>query len=431
MTYLERAQWLTDKFIMTMLWAFPLYTGFRGYEAITAAKEGFFTLATGLWLAGVLLTLLMAALRREPLGLVLRPAHFAVTAFMLWAAISALYSPWWETALLGTRFDGLVTQVMYGMIFLGVSLLGKPRRKYVWVMAVAVSVSNIIALLQLMGLDPLWFYPEGTNYYDKFGAYNSAFLGTVGNVGLLGQYLCLVTPVLTVFGLRSEKRKEKALLLAAALLCLIVLAFSQAEAAYVGAMGCVLIAGPLMLPKVPMRKKAALAAGGLVLLGLIAAFFWPGDSGTMWELSRVLHGDIRDEFGSRRVQIWRAALDLVKERPLLGGGPGTFGERVDIVWERYVEAIQDVRRAAVTNTHNSYIGYLVNLGIPGLLAYLSIIACSAVTWLRRRFADPYVAALGCALVCALIQDFFCLNVCLVTPMMWVLWGLLESRETLE
>lgn len=431
MMHFERAQWLTDKYIMAMLCAFPLFTGFQGYGAITAAKEGFFALATGLWLAGVLLMLLIAGLKREPMDLVLRPAHFAVTAFMLWAALSALASPWWETALLGTRFDGLVTQVLYGMIFLGVSLLGKPRRKYIWALAAAVTVSNVIALLQLMGLDPFGFYPDGTNYYDKFGAYNSAFLGTVGNVGLVGQYLCLATPVLVIFGLRSEERREKLLLWAAALLCQIVLVFSQAEAAYVGALGGVLVAVPLMLPKAESRKKAALAAGGLVLLGLIVAFFWPGDSGTLWELSRVLHGDIRDEFGSRRVQIWRAALDLVKERPLLGGGPGTFGERVDIVWERYVEAIRDVRRAAVTNTHNLYIGYLVNHGIPGLLAYLSILACSGVTWLRRRFEDPYAAAFGCALLCACIQDFFCLNVCLVTPLMWVLWGLLESKEPRE
>lgn len=428
MSYLKRAQWLTDKYILVMLFAFPLFTGLQGYGAITQAKERFFTLATLFWLAAVLVFLALALLRREKLGFAARPAHLAAAGFVLWAAVSALYSPWWDTALKGLRYDGLLTQVLYVMIFFGVSLLGRPRKSYVWAMAAAVTLSNIMALLQLLGLDPLGFYPEGTNYYDKYGAYNSAFLGTIGNVGLLGQYLCIVTPVLTVFGLRSEKKWEKYLLLAMALLCLVIAAFSQAEAAYMGLMACVLVGVPVMLPEKKARKRAAFVMLALVLLGLVTAFFWPGESGTLWELSRILHGDIRDSFGSSRVQIWRRALELFTERPLLGGGPGTFGLRADIVWERFVPEINDVRTASVTNTHNSYLGYLVDLGLPGLQLYLVLIACSAATWLRRRFDGPYYGALGCAMLCALVQDFFCLNLCLVTPMMWVLWGLLESGD---
>lgn len=412
---------------MAMLWVFPLFTGFHGYNAITQAKEGFFTLAVCLWLAGVLLMLLMAALRRERMELSLRPAHFAVTAFMLLAAVSAMESPLWQVALLGTRYDGLVTQLMYGAIFLGVSLLGQPRRKYVWALAAAAALSCVIAILQLCGLDPLSLYPEGTNYYDKYGAYNGAFLGSCGNVLLQGQYLCIVTPVLVVFGLRSESLLEKVLLLEAAALCLAVTAFSQAEGAYVGMLGCVLLGIPLLLGKKKHRRMAAAAVAGLILAGLLAVYFWPAQSGTLWELKSILHGDIRDEFGSRRVQIWRAALDLVKERPWLGGGPGTFGQRVNIIWERYVEAIGDVRRTSVTNTHNAYLGYLVNHGILGLGSYLALIACSAATWLRRRFESPMYAALGAGLLCALIQDFFCVNLALVTPLMWVVWGLLETE----
>lgn len=413
---------------MAMLWAFPLFTGFHGYNAITQAKEGFFTLATCLWLAGVLLMLLLAALRREKMELQLRPAHFAVTAFMLLAAFSALASPLWQVALLGTRYDGLVTQLMYGAIFLGVSLLGKPRRKYVWALAAAVTVSCVIAILQLCGLDPLGLYPDGTSYYDKYNAYNGAFLGSCGNVLLQGQYLCIVTPVLVIFGLRSEKLWEKGLLLEAAALCLVVTAFTEAEGAWVGMLGCLLVALPLLLKTKKQRRIAALTVLVLAVLGLLTVYFWPADSGTVWELSRILHGDIRDEFGSHRVQIWRAALDLVPQRPLLGGGPGTFGRRVDIVWERYVEAIGSVRRTAVTNTHNAYLGYLVNHGIAGLLSYLALIVCSAVTWLRRRLDRPYYAAMGGGLLCALIQDFFCVNLSLVTPLMWVVWGLLETAD---
>lgn len=428
MSYLDRAKWLTDKFILSMLWFFPLFTGFQGYDAITEAKQGFFTIATCLWLAGVLLMLLIALLRGEKLGLRLRPAHYALTAFLLIAAFSALLSPRWELTLLGTRYDGLVTLVLYGGIFWGVSLLGEPKRKYIWAMAGAVTLCNILCVIQLLGRNPLSFYPDGTNYYDKFQAYNSSFLGTIGNTGLLGQYLCIVTPVIGVYGLKSKNPLEKGLLLACAAFCLVITAFSLAEAAYMGVLALVLIGVPVMLPKKKQRRRAAMAAAALVLAGLIVVYFWPGDSGTVWELSRILHGDVQDSFGSSRVQIWRRCLELFRERPWLGGGIGTFAERAGITWSRYVEAIGDYRYASVTNAHNAYLGYLTDTGLLGLLAYVTLIVCSMQSWLRRRFDGAYYGALGCSLLCALVQDFFCLNLCLVTPMMWVLWGLLESPE---
>ena len=35
-------------------------------------------------------------------------------------------------------------------------------------------------------------------------------------------------------------------------------------------------------------------------------------------------------------------------------------------------------------------------------------------------------ALGSAMVCYLIQDFFGMGLVLTAPMLWVVWGLLES-----
>ena len=79
------------------------------------------------------------------------------------------------------------------------------------------------------------------------------------------------------------------------------------------------------------------------------------------------------------------------------------------------------------NAHNAYLGYLVNVGILGLLAYLSAIVCSLVTWFKRRRDGAMYPALGAAFVCYLIQDFFGLNLPLSAPLLWVIWGLLESR----
>ncbi len=425
---MQRAEWLTDKYIMAMLWVYPLFVGFRGYRAITEAKEGFAVVATGLWLAGILLFLLLGLLRGERPQPQLRSSHVALSLFLLAAAISSLASPFEEVPLMGLDFDGLILLVLYGVIFFGVSAFGRPQRKYIWAMAAAVTAGNLIALLQILGGNPLKFYPGSFTYAGRFEQYNGAFLGTMGNIGMLGQYLCIVTPTIAVFGLKSKNPWERALLLLSALFSLVILALSEAEAAYVGALAAALLGPIVLLPTKKQRRIALIVVAALVLLGLLVAFFWPGESGTIWELSRILHGDIRDEFGSSRVEIWRRCLELFPERPLLGAGLGTFSMRADIHWSRYVEAIGDYRYAGVDDTHNLYLGYLMDIGLLGLACYLGLIACSVLTWRKRRFDSPYAAAFGLSMTAALVQDFFCVNICIVAPMMWVVWGLLEGRE---
>ena len=181
----------------------------------------------------------------------------------------------------------------------------------------------------------------------------------------------------------------------------------------------------------PKRRRrasriAAGISGGLVLAGLGALYFWPGSSGTLWELSRVLHGELSDEFGSHRGQIWKQAWQRFLERPWLGSGPGTASERLDIRWSRWIEALGRERVVSVGNTHNVFLGHLLCEGILGGGAYLAAAACSLATWYRRRRAGALFPALGSAFLCYMIQDFFGIGLCLTTPMLWVVWGLLES-----
>ena len=141
-------------------------------------------------------------------------------------------------------------------------------------------------------------------------------------------------------------------------------------------------------------------------------------------MSQVLHGHLADEFGSHRGQIWKQAWALFQEKPWLGGGPGTTGQRFTIEW--YSEVRNTV--AKVSNAHNVYLGYLVNTGIVGAGLYLAAIGVSLVTWIKRRKHGALYPALGAAFLCYLIQDFFGLGLSLTEPMLWVVWGLIETPE---
>ena len=422
--FLERARWVTDKFIMLMLGVFPLFVGFHGYNAVTESKYWFFAAATGLWVVCVLALLIMGLIAGERYNADVRPAHIAIALFLAMGGVSSCLSEYGAVTLLGSnRYDGYLTTVMYGLIFFGVSLLARPRRRYVWVMAAAASVCCAIAVLQLFGLDPFWFYPEGTNYYDKYVAYNSAFLGTIGNTGVLASYLCLPAGCLPVYAALSPHKRDRLLFVPAALV-LAMLLLIDVDAGVVAMAGTALVAVPMAIQKDRAARIAGGVSGGLTLGGLAALYFWPGKSGTLYEMGQVLHGHLADEFGSHRGQIWKRGWELFLEKPWLGGGPGTTSLRFDIIWTNDEVG----RTVSVTNAHNAYLGYLVNNGIVGTLPFFAAVACGLATWFRRRKHGALYPALGAAFLCYLIQDFFCLNLCLTAPMLWVVWGLLESRE---
>ena len=431
--FLRYARWVTDKFILVMLGLFPLYVGFRvhAYTAVTAAKFQFFTCATCVWLAIIAVLLIVGLIRGERYRPRPRTAHVFLALFLLFGAVSAAFSEYGDTCLIGAdRYDGYLITVLYGAIFFGVSFLAVPRRRYVWALAVSSTVCCVIAMLQLGGMDPFKLYPEGLNYYDKYEAMNAPFLGTIGNAGLLAAYLCLASPLLTVFSVLSDKTADTWLLLPGAL-ALGVLLLCDIDAGVVAVAVCVLVTVPMILRRRRPARIAAGISGGLTLAGLVGVYFWPGTSGLLWELSQVLHGNLSDEFGSHRGQIWKQSWQLFLEKPWLGGGPGTNSKRLDIRWSRYIEALGRERIVVVGNTHNVYLGYLVSIGLFGAAAYVIGAACSLATWFRRRREGALFPALGSAFLCYMVQEFFGIGLCLTTPMLWVVWALLESPDAIR
>ena len=415
------ARRLTDIYICLMLAAFPLWTGFEGYTGITRAKFLFFAALTGLWLAALALCALKYRARlRRPRGFAL-----CVLAFMAAACLSAAFSGNFHHALLGgNRYDGLVTLLLYGCIALGVSRWGQRCELYVNLIALAAGLCALVCFLQLLRVNVLGLFPEGLDFYDAGMRYSGEFLGTIGNTNLLAGWFCLVIPLLTLSALRAKGVRRWLLLLPAAG-CLALLIVISAQSGLAGCLGCLLIVSPYYV-NYAGRRKAALALGvailALCIVSLAAVYLWPPEGGTLWELSEILHGRAQDGFGSSRVAIWREALRLFAERPLLGGGPDSFGRRSALDFSRYVPETGQTLKTHADNAHCEPLGYLVNLGILGFAAWAAVTIAALRRWLRG--AGPEY---GAGLVCYLVQSLFGLGLCLVAPIAWVYMGLICSK----
>ena len=419
------ARWLTDKYICIMLLIFPLWTGTVGYTGITRPKFLFFALLTGLWLAALLACALIFRYRPS------RPRGFrlAALAFMAAACLSALFSENIQYSILGSnRCDGLVTLLLYGGIALGVSRWGEFKERYVNLSALAAGLCAVVCILQLCRVNVLGLFPEGLDFFDAGTRYTGEFLGTMGNTNVLAAWFCLVIPLLTVSALRSRPVRAALLLLVAAA-CLGLLFYIEALSGLVGCLGCALVTAPYYVNQTGRRRAARIllaAEAAACLAGLALVYFTPPGNGMLWELSEILHGRAQDGFGSSRVAIWREALRLFAERPLLGGGPDSFGLRSTVEFSRFVPETGATLSTHADNAHCEPLGYLVNLGIPGFAAYCALAVLSLRRWLRG--ADP---ALGAGLLCYLVQSLFGLGLCLVAPIAWIYMGLLCSEREAE
>ena len=292
----KRCAWLTDKYILCLLALFPLFTGFHGYANLTAAKFWLYTGATAVWLLGLLPCLCTGARLFEK-----KPgAFFYLTcAFLGWNLVSAALSPWREKTFLGAgRYDGLFTQILYALTALGIARWGRKKIIYVRVFGASVFLCCAVALWQIAGGNPLGLYPNGWRFADAGTLYSGMYLGTVGNTLILGSVLSLAVPVLVYTAVK--KRGYDLLLLLPAAMALYVLYRSECSSAWVALPGSC----ALMLPKLARgrRRRYILAAeGAFMIAALLAVYFYPGQSGTLYEASRLLHGEADASFGSHRV----------------------------------------------------------------------------------------------------------------------------------
>lgn len=161
------------------------------------------------------------------------------------------------------------------------------------------------------------------------------------------------------------------------------------------------------------RRRAAIAAGGLLVLGAVVAVAAgvPGQLSDRWDEfkrsdmapSAATATNVFDRLsslaGSRRYQYWVTAGDAFDAQPLHGIGPGTF----EFYWLEHGRPYEFVR-----NAHSLVMETLAELGIVGLLVLLALFAWLIGAAARGALAargDParrVIAATSAAAICAFV-----------------------------
>lgn len=476
------------------LWlaAFPLWQDLS-YAHITRAKWlGALVLCGVTVLCCVAVVIILACRRR--LG-VLRwhPVQLIALGYFLWVALSAWQGEWADsvngngemTVWMGAiRYEGLLTQLCYALIFLMLSLVPARSGAVEAAAACALLVFGGVVALQYTGLNVLWLFPMGRSIYTNY-----EFQGTIGNIDMVSGYLSLVTPLLLCAFATREKggwlllgagfigaalewcievqSGMIAMLLLCGLLVLLGLRFPpyryRACLALAAVTAGLLLRGVLYLPwldsdtprlaqplQLVFGTKAALGLAATAVLLVLAALFArrPGKAVPVKALAALVTAAVLLVLAAVAfLPIPESMGGVYEMHEILAGRPQDhygswrigvwrhsldmsrdsllFGNGPDTFYYAMHDHLQTVGASLgenFDNPHNEYVAILANNGLPALILYLALVGGVLAGCIRRRLW-PLALAIGCFAA----QGFFSFSICLVTPMFWAVMGMAAAR----
>lgn len=322
--------------------------------------------------------------------------------------------------------QGTYTFLCLLILFVLIARRLRTRRQRDRLIAATLCASALVSgygLLQIAGLDPIpWERAEGERAF-----------ATLGHPNFLGLYVAMTMPLaaarlLTTRGWLGRGLYAGLLLIQAG--CLLVTFSRSAWLGMVAAgMGFALLVGIQA-----QRTRWAMAVLGLttLILAVGAALAWadPGAWVSGGPLEPV-HSFLRGKSATTAIRAleWQATARLVAARPVLGTGPESFELAFQAVYPPAL-AVYGGIGATGGRAHNEVLEWAVNVGLPGLMAYLVLIAI--VCWrgwqaARRSSRDGVLAAgLVAGVAAYLVANQFSPGTIPTLSALWASLGLLAA-----
>jgi putative inorganic carbon (HCO3(-)) transporter len=266
------------------------------------------------------------------------------------------------------------------------------------------------------GNTKLYFIPVAI--YAQF----PTLVSDTANPNVMAGILVILLPCalgVLLFSSRRLRWFDRGLSVLAASVITIVLILTQSR-------GGIFALGEILILLVVLRWKRGwiLLAGAVVLVSAVILFY---GSTTILDviLANATLGGI-----DGRLEVWSRAVYMIQDFPFTGVGMGSYGRTADLLYPFFLYT-----PGSVPHTHNLFLQIAVDLGIPGLTAWLAIwmlMTSTAFQLFRRGRAlqDGWASGLGAGLLCgqlALVShgmlDAVTWGMVKPAPLVWVLWGL--------
>lgn len=321
----------------------------------------------------ILLLLLLALVylqltpNRLPRNIIYHPISLAIYGFMSWLAVSAIGS---EYPLVSIKYILMKGWFFASFFFLAIPLFQNKKNihKFFWAFTIGLFIVAIYSLVRQAegGLlskssaasSPCPFFNDHTSY---------------------AAAIAFVIPFLTLL-LFTKKKYASRITTALFLLFFIgALILSYTRAAW---LSLVFAAGVFILIHFRIKLTTIVITAGL----LAASFFYFQEdithamernkavsSTNLLEHLKSITNVSSDASNAERLNRWHSAIELFKERPIIGWGPGTYifvyGD-FQIAKDRTVIS---TNRGSGGNAHSEYLGLMAESGIAAAALYLLIL----------------------------------------------------------
>jgi O-antigen ligase len=292
-----------------------------------------------------------------------------IAAMYLWLGSTALWADD-PTAVWREFWQWAITLTLFALVLTRITSI----RRLVLLVATFVASATLVAATGLVEL-----HSTASADADPLTSTDNRVFGAAGDPNVLGAGL--VAAAILAFGLACAVRAAWARsTIAAAILALAATAAGTASRMVVISAGVALIAALVIFRRAIGRVLAASVCVA------VPAAWWFYSFPAAWQ-RLVVSGD----GGSGREDLWRAAVHLALESPVLGLGLGNFQVHKPAVALK----IGEVQNASVVAeqplvAHNTYLQLWADSGVIGLLLFLAIVVCC--TWCSLRAGRDFTAA---------------------------------------
>lgn len=382
-----------------------------------------------LWVGAALLTLVVAEARYAPVGMAALAVLWAWSSMSSgrWLGPSPLVLPWviwlamvpvtlWATVAPELTQEALAALAAQGIAFWAMSTWTRSDGRMEWAWG-----GLMLAALALTGLSLFWL-----EWSDRLFAVPAMVRSLAGGPGplpgevvnknvmagvLVGLWPLALTWAATPWRRQRLWRKAMGVAVAAAVLAVLVL--SQSRGAWLAAAGSLFLLAATRWPRLWWLAPLALAAGVALLVRS------PVASGLGGDALGGLDG---------RLELWSRALYALQDFAFTGIGMGAFRRVIPLLYPYFIfEPTADINHA-----HNLWLQVGVDLGMPGLIAFLSmVLATAALLWhgLARCPAEAeqrrwFLRGAAAGLTAALIHGVLDVVTWNTRPafLVWAVWG---------
>ena len=344
---------------------------------------------------------------------------------IIFACISTIFAYKPEKALFGTfaRYEGLFVICYYiTILFISSFLKKEDKRKIIYFILLITLIECVYGIFQKLNLFNIkTLIHKGDRWATGFTK-NPNFLGTLILIGLSYSIGLFIKP---------NKLFKNILFLIIIYILFIGLFLTNTLSCIVGLFFVMLILLIYIIKNKIFKKYIILCLTllfTLIFVHLLGMTTIVSDIvKTKSETTNIVNGDLNNDYGSGRMEVWKKTIKVVPKYLLHGVGIDCFSNVLDgkPIWR----IKNDGYKVYYDKAHNEYLQILVTMGIFSLMSYLCLHFLIVKDGIKNTFKNTEIYLL-LPVIGYIVQAQFNISVIEVAPIFYISLGLLVNRGNL-